>query len=167
MDTNPYIGLCYNKGIINLGDLFSLVCSKGFHGSSEVKNLPAMKEAWVWSLGWEDPWRREWQPTPVFLPEEFHGQMSLVGYSPWGWKESNVTKTHTHTHTQTHTHMHKYAYPLSKEGHQHHQLENNHTCLFLWREIIYLLRLSILQKFLKRWSKKWRSLVNVLLTRNE
>jgi len=30
------------------------------------------------------PWRREWLPTPVFLPEEFHGQRNLAGYSPWG-----------------------------------------------------------------------------------
>ena len=30
------------------------------------------------------PWRREWQPTPLVLPGEFHGQRSLVGYSPWG-----------------------------------------------------------------------------------
>ena len=41
-------------------------------------------------------WRRKWQPTPVFLPGEFHGQMSLVPYSPWGHKESDLTKT-THT----------------------------------------------------------------------
>jgi len=55
------------------------------------KNLPAMQETWVWSLGWEDPWRRKWQPTPVFLPGEFHGQRSLAGYSPWGCKESDTT----------------------------------------------------------------------------
>ena len=48
-----------------------------------VNNLPAM-----WEMGQEDPWvrkipwRREWQPTPVFLP----GQGSLAGYSPWGHK---------------------------------------------------------------------------------
>ena len=30
------------------------------------------------------PWRRKWQPTPVFLPGEVHGQRSLIGYSPWG-----------------------------------------------------------------------------------
>ena len=48
-----------------------------------VKNLPAMWEIWVQSLGWEDPQRREWLPTPVFLPREFHEQRSLVGYSPW------------------------------------------------------------------------------------
>jgi len=38
------------------------------------------------------PWRREWLPTPVFLPREFHGQRSLAGYSPWGHKESDVTE---------------------------------------------------------------------------
>ena len=34
------------------------------------------------------PWRREWLPSPVFLPGEFHGQRSLAGYSPWGHRES-------------------------------------------------------------------------------
>ena len=38
------------------------------------------------------PWSRKWHPTPVFLPEKFQGQRSLVGYSPWGYKESNLTK---------------------------------------------------------------------------
>ena len=37
-------------------------------------------------------WRRKWQPTPVFLPGEFHGRMSLVGYSPWCHKESDLTE---------------------------------------------------------------------------
>ena len=36
--------------------------------------------------------RRKWQPTPVFLPGESHGQRSLVGYSPWGHKESDTTE---------------------------------------------------------------------------
>ena len=36
------------------------------------------------------PWRRKWQPAPVFLPEEFHGQRNLVGYSPWGLRESDM-----------------------------------------------------------------------------
>ena len=50
-----------------------------------VKKQPANagdKETWVRSLGKEDPWRRKWQSTPVFLPGESHGQRSLVGYSP-------------------------------------------------------------------------------------
>ena len=47
-----------------------------------VKNLPAVQQTgldpWVKKI----PWRREWLPTPVFLPGELHGQRSLVGYSP-------------------------------------------------------------------------------------
>ena len=39
-----------------------------------------MRETWVQSLGREDPWRRKWQPTPVFLPRESYGWRSLVGY---------------------------------------------------------------------------------------
>ena len=38
------------------------------------------------------PWRRAWQPTLVFLPGEAHEQMSLMGYSPWGRKESDMTE---------------------------------------------------------------------------
>ena len=38
------------------------------------------------------PWRRAWQPTPVLLPGESHGQRSLEGYSPQGCKESNTTE---------------------------------------------------------------------------
>ena len=38
------------------------------------------------------PWGRTWQPTTVLLPEKSHGQRSLVGYSPWGHKESDTTK---------------------------------------------------------------------------
>ena len=38
------------------------------------------------------PWRRKWQPTPVFLPGESHGRRSLVGYSPRGRKESDTTE---------------------------------------------------------------------------
>ena len=38
------------------------------------------------------PWRREWQPPPVFMPRESHGQRSLTDYSPWGPKESYTTK---------------------------------------------------------------------------
>ena len=38
------------------------------------------------------PWRRKWQPTPVFLPGKSHGRRSLAGYSPWGCKESDTTE---------------------------------------------------------------------------
>ena len=43
----------------------------------------AMQETWV---------QREWQPTPVFFPEESHGQRNLLGYSPWGQKELDTTE---------------------------------------------------------------------------
>ena len=42
------------------------------------------------------PWRRAWQPTPVFLPRESHGQRSLAGYGPQRCKESDVTSDFTH-----------------------------------------------------------------------
>ena len=44
------------------------------------------------------PWRRKWQPTPVFLPGKSHGQRNLAGYSPWGRKESDMTE---HAHTES------------------------------------------------------------------
>ena len=63
-----------------------------------VKNLPAIWEIQVLSLGWDDPLEKEWQPTPVFLPGEFHGQRSLAGYSPWGCRAGHDWATNTHTH---------------------------------------------------------------------
>ena len=53
-----------------------------------VQNLPTMRE-----------WRRQWHPTPVLLPGKSHGRRSLVGYSPWGHKESDTTeRLHVHVH---------------------------------------------------------------------
>ena len=52
-----------------------------------IKNLPAIQETRVQSLSQEDPLEKEMQATPVFLPREFHGQRSLVGYSSWGSKD--------------------------------------------------------------------------------
>ena len=81
------------------------------------KNLPAMRETGIQSLGWEDPlqkgmathssilaWRIPWTEEPGRL------------HSPWGHKESDTTEqlihTHTYTHTHTHTHTHR-AYTAS------------------------------------------------------
>ena len=57
-----------------------------------VKNPPEIQGTWIQSLGWEDPWRRAWQPTPVFLPGESPWTEELVGYSPWGCKELDTTE---------------------------------------------------------------------------
>ena len=58
---------------IGLKQCYQLVRIKCLLVAQSVKNLPAVQETWVWSLGWEDPCRRAWLPTPVFLPRE----------SPW------------------------------------------------------------------------------------
>ena len=57
-----------------------------------VKNLPAVLENWFQSLGKEDPLVKGMATHFIFLFEEFHGQRSLAGYSPWGSKESDRTK---------------------------------------------------------------------------
>ena len=76
-------------------------------------------QAWCWHFGWwsfsiirlqcgrpgfnpwvgKIPWRRKWQPTPVFLPGESHGQRSLAGCSPWGLKELDITERLSLTHS--------------------------------------------------------------------
>ena len=47
-----------------------------------VKNLPTIQKTWVQPTVGKIPWRRKWQPTPIFLPGKSHGQRKLVGYSP-------------------------------------------------------------------------------------
>ena len=65
--------------------LYSLV-------AQAVKNLPATQETWFNPWVRKIPCSRKWQPTPVFLPGESHGQRSLAGYSPWGHKELDMTE---------------------------------------------------------------------------
>ena len=62
-----------------------------------VKNRPAnagdiRKTRWFDPWVGKIPWRRAQQPTPVFLPGEFHGQRSMVGYSSWCCKELDMTE---------------------------------------------------------------------------
>ena len=62
------------------------------------------------------PWRRAWQPTPVFLPGESHGQRSLVGYSLWVEKSRTQLKrqcAHAHAHTHTHTQLYGFSHFLT------------------------------------------------------
>ena len=61
-----------------------------------VKNLPTIQKTWVQSLG------QEWQPTPVFLLEEFHGELQSMGSQRL--RQDWATNPHIHTHTHTHTH---------------------------------------------------------------
>ena len=71
-----------------------------FYGASQVaivvKNPPAnageVRDVGLIPGSGRSPWRRKWQPTPVFLPGESHRQRSLADYSPWGHKESDTTE---------------------------------------------------------------------------
>ena len=56
-----------------------------------VKNLPAVQEPGFDPQVRKIAWRRKWQPTPVLLPGEFHGQRGRIGCSPWNCKESDTT----------------------------------------------------------------------------
>ena len=84
-------------------------------------------------------WRKAWQPTPVFLPGESHGQRSLVGYSPWGRKELDTTEQLTHKHNylsrpclQIHSHtegleLHHMNLGGYNSGHNVHLCEMSRT----------------------------------------
>ena len=95
--------------------LDSLFTQGGFPGSSVSKesacNRPRFN-SWVGKI----LWRREWQPTPVFLPREFHGQRSLAGYSSWVCKESDTTEWLTLSFSPNWKTMEKVGFQKSFEG---------------------------------------------------
>ena len=66
----------------------------GFPGASDCKESTcnAGDLGSIPGSGRVFPWRREWLPTPVFLPGEFHGQRNWEGYNPWGSKKLDMTK---------------------------------------------------------------------------
>ena len=70
------------------------------NSSAERHNKGLKKQVSVPFCNWimHPSWRREWQPTPVFLPGESRGQRSLARYSPWGCKESDMTERSTLSH---------------------------------------------------------------------
>ena len=67
-------------------------------------------DPWVGKI----PWRRAWQPTPVFLPGKFHGQRSLRGYSPWGRKKSALL-SHKHSHLSAQCSFFHYTLPFPEK----------------------------------------------------
>ena len=72
---------------------FSLTFIMKFPGGSAVQNPPTNARDTGSILGsGRSPWKRKWQPSPVFLLGKSHGWRSLVGYSPWGGKESDRTQ---------------------------------------------------------------------------
>ena len=101
--------------ILILWYILQTYCS---HVAQVVKNPPADAGD---TRCWLDPWvrkilwRRKWQPTPFFLPGESHGQRSLMGYSPCGCKESDMTEAtvaHTHICSKTSLQVYKIFSPI-------------------------------------------------------
>ena len=83
------------------------------------------------------PGRRKWQPTPVFLPGQYHGQRTLASYSLWGHKESDMTERLTNWHWHHHHQDNKH--------HQHFQvhcgLKYKNTKIFVFCRVVHLLQL--------------------------
>ena len=77
-------------------NLITMSFSSGFPGGSESKICLQCERPWFYPWIGKTPWKKEWQLTPVFLPTEFHGQRSLVGYSPWCHKELDMAEQLTH-----------------------------------------------------------------------
>ena len=99
-------------------------------GTGEPGGLPSMGSHRV-RHDWSDlavvvaDWSRKWQPTPVILPGKFHGRRSLIGYSPWGCKESDRTE-------RLYFHFHS-AYTLNKQG---DNIQLWHTLFPIWNQPI-------------------------------
>ena len=91
---------CFMAELLSLNFLYTLHPSYNFSfptlffpsssdGKASAYNAGDLGfDPWVWKI----PWRRTWQPTPVFMPGKSHGPRSLVGYNPWGRKESDTTE---------------------------------------------------------------------------
>ena len=76
--------------MVRKGDTKVKKCASGDAGDGRLK-----RRGFSPGVG-KIPWRRQWQPTPVFLPGESHGQRSQAGYSPRGGEESDTTKVTKH-----------------------------------------------------------------------
>ena len=86
-DKRPHLSI-YPLGLYqaHIFDQVALVVKSLLANAGDVRDN--CFKPWVGEI----PWRRKWQPTLVFLPGKSHGQRSLVGYSPWSWKESDTTE---------------------------------------------------------------------------
>ena len=102
-------GLSNSKVLVSVSLKIASVYLSTSLVAQTVKNLPAVRS-----------WRREWLPTPVLLPGEFHRQRSLVGYSPWGCKEKDRTEPLSLLSIHSHHSVFLYALqgysPILKNG---------------------------------------------------
>ena len=92
---NLFFGVSYVPDVVL--DIWAIQIHSYFSSlvAQMVKNLPAMQETQIPSLGQKIPWSRKWQPTPVFLPDGLQSMGSQTARHDW------ATNTHTHTHIHT------------------------------------------------------------------
>ena len=123
--------------IIRCGGLpYSSDSKESACNSADLGLIPGFNP-WVRKI----PWGRKWQPTPIFLPEESHGQRSLAGYSPWGLKELDMTEQLTHT--------------SSDVGCLPHTEDLRATSLHLWAQFLLSPLLSGIMVLLSSCSSHW------------
>ena len=91
LETGIIISSGYCLLTLECSVVLSLTWTKSFESDSDGKESTCRRPGFDPRVG-KIPWRREWQPTPVFLPGEFHGQRSLAGYIQWGPKELDTTE---------------------------------------------------------------------------
>ena len=112
-EKNAYV-LLYQSGYNKNNDVFffmtSYCLSLGFPSGSDGKEAACnVRDQSSISGSGRFPGEGNGNPTSVFLPGEFHGQRSLVSYSPWSHKELDTTERHSYTHTYIHTHTHTHT----------------------------------------------------------
>ena len=88
-----------------------------------IKRLPTMQETQVQSLGWEDLLEKEMTTTPLFLPKKSHGWRNLIGYSPRGHKESDMTEQ-LHFHFLSCMYIYEYIMTISININCHHVVKS-------------------------------------------
>ena len=110
-----------------------------FPGGAVVKNPPTnagMQETQFQSLCQEEPWGRKWQLASAFLPGKFHGERSLVGYSPWGHKRATKQQQQKSKFTGFALSATESSQWVSHFGRCDFQFSNLHLLLY----VVYFLR---------------------------
>ena len=107
---------CFFYVPVNIGNLVfgsSVFSKSNLKFSVHILLKPSMRpwfNPWVGKM----PWRRTWQPTPIFLPRKSHGQRSLMGYSPWNHKQVNTTEQLTLSSLSPDTWIHISLFPCKE-----------------------------------------------------